>query len=111
MQEYIDISMRFMSDFQSWNAPRLMAAMVLGFSTLAAVIMTRFIKAAPLFSGPICFIVLSQAAFLANFLGRSQTMMGTNEVDKILFYTVLGQAPASLALFLAFRANSKGLRR
>jgi hypothetical protein len=111
MQDLLAPITQFFAEFVAWNPPSMVLAVIVGFSILSAAMMTRFVAAAPLFSGPVSFIVLSQCAVFANFIGRSQTMMGTSDVDKTLLYTLLGQAPACLLLLVAFKANAKAVRR
>jgi hypothetical protein len=111
MEQYFDIATRFLTDFQRWNPPQLVVSMVFGFSALSAWIMTRYVAAAPLFAGPISFLVLVFAAMISNFAARGQVMMGTSDVQKVLVFTVLGQAVACVLLLATFRVGSKRFGR
>jgi hypothetical protein len=110
MEEYFNLALRFVTEFQAWNPPKLVLAIVAGFSGLSAWVMTRYITAAPMFVAPICFMILAVSALFANFAARNHVMMGTTEIQKILLYTVVAQALACLVLLASFRSSLRSRR-
>ncbi len=107
MEQYIDIATRLWNEFSSWSPTSVVLYTMLGFGVLSAWIMTRIVAAAPLFAGPICFIVLTFAAMVSNFSVRDQAMMGTTELQKAIMFTAVGHAVAGLLLLIVFKASSK----
>ncbi len=107
MEQYIDIAARFWNEFSSWSPTSVVLYTMLGFGVLSAWIMTRIVEAAPLFAGPISFIVLTFAAMVSNFSARDQAMMGTTELQKAIMFTAAGHAVAGLLLLIVFKASSK----
>jgi hypothetical protein len=111
MQHYIEIAMRFWSEFTTWTPPQVVLYTILGFGVLSAWIMTRFAAAAPLFVGPVSFITLTFAAMVSNFAARGHTMMGTTDLQKALLFTTLGHAIAGVILLGLFKASKKGAEK
>jgi hypothetical protein len=111
MENAFDSFVKFWSDFNAWNPPHLTLYTIVGFGVLSSWIMTRIVAAAPLFAGPICFIILTVSALLSNFAFRAVGMMGTSEVQKALIFTVLGHAIAGVALLAVFRVGAKGVKK
>jgi hypothetical protein len=107
MEPYIDIAMRFWSEFSTWTPTSIVLYTMLGFGVLSAWIMTRVVAAAPLFAGPISFMILTFAAMVSNFAARSQVMMGTSELQKAIIFTALGHAVAGLILIVIFKTSAK----
>jgi hypothetical protein len=107
----IDSALRFWNEFTSWSPPVVVMYTMLGLGVLSAWLMTRFVAAAPLFAGPISFIVLTFSAMLANFTFRGFAMMGTTEIQKAIVFTVLGHTIAGLLLLAVFKvAGKSGVR-
>jgi hypothetical protein len=111
MEQYLDIASRFWSDFSSWNPPALTMYSIVGFGVLSSWILNKFVAAPPLFSGPICFMILTFAAMISNFIARSYIMMGTSELQKALLFTVIGHAVAGLLLLAIFKVGEKGAHK
>jgi hypothetical protein len=111
MENALDTFVRFWSDFSAWNPPQLTLYTIVSFGLLSAWLMTRFVAAAPLFAGPICFIILTVAAMLSNFSFREVGMMGTSEIQKALIFTVLGHAVAGVMLLAIFKVGAKGVKK
>jgi hypothetical protein len=111
MENSLDSFMRFWSDFSNWNPPHFTLYTIVFFGLLSAWLMTRVVAAAPLFSGPVSFIVLTVAAMLSNFTFREVGMMGTTEIQKALIFTVLGHAIAGVLLLALFKVGAKGVRK
>jgi hypothetical protein len=109
--ENLDSALRFWNEFSSWSPPVLVMYTMLCFGFLSAWIMTRFVAAAPLFAGPISFIVLTFAAMVANFSFRAVPMMGTSDLQKALLFTTLGHAVAGLVLLALFKVGEKRASR
>jgi hypothetical protein len=107
MEPYIEIAMRFWSEFSTWTPTSIVLYTMLGFGVLSAWIMTRVVAAAPLFAGPISFMILTFAAMVSNFAARSQVMMGTSELQKAIIFTALGHAVAGLILIVIFKTSAK----
>ena len=103
----LDSALRFWNEFSSWSPPMMIMYTIVGFGVLSAWVMTRFVAAAPLFAGPISFIVLTFAAMFANFTFRSTPMMGTSELQKALLFTTLGHAVAGVILLAIFKVGEK----
>lgn len=110
MENALDTFMRFWSDFSAWNPPHLTLNTIVAFGILSAWMMTRVVAAAPLFSGPVSFIILTVSAMLSNFAFREVGMMGTSEVQKALIFTVLGHAIAGILLLAIFKVGAKGVK-
>ena len=108
MDNALDAFVKFWSDFISWNPPHFTLYTIVFFGLLSAWIMSRVVAAAPLFAGPICFIILTAVAMLSNFAFREVGMMGTSEIQKALIFTVLGQAIAGVLLLAVFKVGAKG---
>jgi hypothetical protein len=108
MEQYLDMAFRFWNDFSSWHPPDVILFTVLGFGVLSAWVLTKFVSAAPLFAGPISFIVLTFAAMISNFAARSEVMMGTSEIQKALLFTLAGHAVAGVILLAVFKVSEKG---
>lgn len=111
MDTYLDSASRFFTDFMSWNPPNFTLYTVLGFGLLSSWIMTRVVAAAPLFAGPVSFIILSAFAIFSNFAFREVGLMGTSEIQKALVFTVLGHAVAGVLLLAVFKVGEKGVRK
>jgi hypothetical protein len=111
MQYYIEIAMRFWSEFTTWTPPQVVLYTILGFGVLSAWIMTRFAAAAPLFVGPISFITLTFAAMVSNFVARGHAMMGTTDLQKALLFTTVGHAVGGLILLALFKASEKAVEK
>jgi hypothetical protein len=111
MENALDTFFKFWSDFNSWNPSHLTLYTIVGFGLLASWIMTRIVAAAPLFAGPICFIILTVAALISNFAFRSVGMMGTSEIQKALIFTVLGHAVAGVVLLAIFKVGVKNPKK
>jgi hypothetical protein len=107
MEPYIDIAWRFWSEFSTWTPTSVVLYTIIGFGVLSSWIMTRFVDAAPLFAGPISFMILTVAAMVSNFSARSQVMMGTTDLQKAIIFTTVGHAIAGLVLLVVFKAGSK----
>jgi hypothetical protein len=103
----VDTALRFWNDFSSWTPPTLVMYTMLGFGVLSSWVMTRFVAAAPLFAGPISFMVLTFAAMLCNFSFRGVPMMGTSDLQKALLFTTVGHAIAGLILLAVFKVGEK----
>lgn len=102
-----DSAFRFWNEFSSWSPPTLMLYTILSFGVLSSWVMTRFVAAAPLFAGPISFMVLTFAAMLMNFTFRTVPMMGTSDLQKTLLFTTLGHAIAGLILLAIFKVGER----
>jgi hypothetical protein len=111
MEHYFDLATRFLGEFSRWSPPPLTMYTIFGFGILSSWIMTRIVAAAPLFAGPISFMILTFAAMFTNFVGRSVGMMGTSEIQKALIFTVLGHAVAGILLLAIFKVGEKGVRK
>ncbi len=111
MNEFVDIALRYWNDFAAWNPPQTVLYTMWGFGVLSAWIITRFVASPPLFAGPISFIVLTFAAMLSNFAARSYVMMGANDLQKALLFTVIGHAIASVILLAVFRVGHRSIAR
>lgn len=111
MENYFDVFARFWTEFSTWNPPQLTLYTIMFFGFLSSWIMTRIVAAAPLFAGPICFMILTFAAMLSNFASRGIGMMGTSEIQKALIFTVLGHAVAGVLLLAIFKVGAKGVRK
>jgi hypothetical protein len=111
MEDAFSTFVKFWSDFSAWNPPQLVLYTILSFGILSAWLMTRVVSAAPLFAGPICFIILTVAAMLSNFSFREIGMMGTSEIQKALIFTVLGHAVAGVLLLALFKVSAKGVKK
>lgn len=111
MENALDTFVRFWSDFSAWNPHYLTLYTIIFFGVLSTWIMTRIVAAAPLFAGPICFIILTVAAMLTNFSFREVGMMGTSEIQKALIFTLLGHAVAGVLLLAIFKAGAKGVKK
>jgi hypothetical protein len=111
MEHYIDITLRFWSEFSSWHPPLVVWYTMLGFGAMSAWVITRFVSAPPMISGPISFLLLTYAAMITNFAARTQVMMGTTELQKALCFTVLGHAVASIILLAAFRVTQRSVAK
>jgi hypothetical protein len=109
MEYYTEIALRFWSEFTTWTPPQVVLYTILGFGVLSAWIMTRFAAAAPLFVGPISFIILTFAAMVSNFAARGQAMMGTTDLQKALLFTTVGHAVGGLILLALFKVSVKGV--
>jgi hypothetical protein len=107
MEEYIDLAFRYWKDFASWSPGGITMYTIVGFSVLSSWVMTRIVAIAPLFAGPISFIVLTFAAMVSNFAARGTIMMGTSDLQKILLFTVLGHAVAGILLLAVFKVGAK----
>ncbi len=110
MEQYLDPVLRFWNDFASWTPPLDTLYTILGLGILSSAIMTRFVAAAPLFAGPICFMILTFSAMVSNFSARSTVMMGTSEIQKAMMFTVVGHIVAGLILLAVFKAGEKTKR-
>jgi hypothetical protein len=111
MEDALATFVRFWSDFNAWNPPSLTLYTMVSFGLLSAWLMTRVVSAAPLFAGPVCFIILTVAAMLSNFSFREVSMMGTSEIQKALIFTVLGHAVAGVLLLALFKVGAKGVKK
>jgi hypothetical protein len=111
MEQYIDIAARFWNDFASWNPTALTMYSIVGFGVLSSWILTKFVAAPPLFSGPISFMILTFSAMISNFSARSFIMMGTSELQKALLFTVVGHAVGGLLLLAIFKVGEKGAHK
>jgi hypothetical protein len=111
MNDFIDFTFHFWNDFSAWNPPEIALYTILCFSILSAWIITRFVMASPLFVGPISFIALTFGAMLANFVARSQVLMGTNDLQKALLFTVAGHAVAAIILLATFKVGHKSFAK
>jgi hypothetical protein len=111
MENALDTFIRFWSDFSAWNPPNLTLYTIVSFGLLSAWMMTRIVAAAPLFAGPVSFIILTSAAMISNFSFREVGMMGTSEIQKALIFTVLGHAVAGVLLLAIFKVSQKGVKK
>jgi hypothetical protein len=111
MNDYIDIAFRYWSDFTVWNPPQIVLYTILGFGILSSWVITKFVASPPLFAGPISFIVLTFAAMLGNFAARGYVMMGANDLQKALLFTVIGHAIAGIVLLAVFRVGHRNFAR
>ncbi len=107
MEQYFEIATRFWNDFSSWTPTTIQLYTMVGFGVLSAWMMTRVVAAAPLFAGPISFMILTFAAMISNFSTRSYVMMGTTELQKAIVFTAVGHAVAGLILLVIFKASAK----
>jgi hypothetical protein len=110
MQDMFSTVTRFWTDFVSWHPPQMTFYTIIGFSVLAAWIMTRFAARPPLFVGPLSFLMLAFAGTISNFAGRSVVMMGTSDIQKALLFTVIGQSLPSILLLALFKASANTRR-
>jgi hypothetical protein len=111
MENAFDVVMRFLGDFSSWNPPKMTLYTILAFGALSSFIMTRVVAAAPLFAGPVSFMILTFAALFSNFSFRGISMMGTTEIQKTLIFTVIGHAVAGVLLLAIFKVGEKGVKK
>jgi hypothetical protein len=107
MDQYLDIALRYWSDFASWTPPKMVYYTILTFGALSAWVMTRFSAAPPMFAGPISFIVLTFAAMVSNYIGRPFTLMGTTDLQKAILFTVVAHALAGVVLLSLFKVGEK----
>ncbi len=111
MDQFTDVAFRFWNDFVAWNPPNLVLYTMLCVGALSAWIITRFVVAPPLIAGPVSFIALTFAAMVSNFSGRSQSMMGVSDIQKVVFFTVIGHTVAGIILLAIFRVGGKKFAR
>ncbi len=109
MNDFIDIALRYWHDFAVWNPPQMVLYTIWGFGVLSAWVITRFVAFPPLFAGPISFIVLTFAAMVSNFSARGYVMMGANDLQKALLFTVIGHAVAGVILLSVFRVGHRNV--
>jgi hypothetical protein len=107
MEQYVDVALRYWSDFASWTPPRMAYYTILGFGVLSAAVISRISAAPPLFAGPISFIVLTFAAMVSNYVGRQFTIMGTTDLQKAILFTALGHAVAGILLLAILKVGEK----
>jgi hypothetical protein len=107
MDQFTDVAFRFWNDFVAWNPPDLVLYTILGVGALSAWIITRFVVAPPLIAGPVSFIALTFAAMVSNFSARDQSMMGVSDMQKTVFFTVLGHAIAGILLLAIFKVGGR----
>jgi hypothetical protein len=111
MENALDIFLKFWSDFSVWNPSSMALYTMIGFGLLSSWIMTRVVAAAPLFAGPICFIIMTVAAMVSNFAFRETGMMGTSEVQKTLIFTVFAHGLMAVLLLAVFKVGEKTVKK
>jgi hypothetical protein len=105
MEHYLTVASQMAGEFTRWTPPQMVLYTMLGMGALSAWVVARFAAAPPMFSGPISFIVLTFAAAVSNFLGRSVIMLGTSEVQKAMMFTVIGHALFAVLLLAIFKVG------
>jgi hypothetical protein len=102
---------RFWHDFTQWNPPEVVMFTMVGLGFLSSWMMSQKTAAPPMIFGPIAFIVLTFSAMLVNYGARGIIMMGTSEMQRTLFLTLLGHTVAALLLLSFFKIGEKNANR